>query len=123
MSEADVETVRRTLEHWNQGDVEAWLEAAHPDIEYFSEVARRFSGADTVYRGADGLRRFWEEWHSVWDLTLEISEIRDLGAAVVARGRVRTHGGASGIELDGPIGLLYEFEDGLIRKARAYLEP
>jgi ketosteroid isomerase-like protein len=123
MSEENVETARRSLDAWNRGDVDAWLQTGHPEIEWFSAIARRFQGPETVSRGSAEMRRFWEEWHSVWDLTIDVSEIRDLGDTVVALGRIRTHGEASGIDLEGPIAYVFEFDGGLARRVRAYLDP
>jgi ketosteroid isomerase-like protein len=118
-----VNAVRRSFEAWNRGDVDAWLEASHPDIEWFSAVARQLEGADTVYRGHGQMRQFWDEWHAVWDLRIEISEWRDLGDTVVALGRIRTHGKTSGVDLEGPIAYVAEFEGDLVRRLRAYREP
>jgi ketosteroid isomerase-like protein len=56
----------------------------------------------------------------VWDLTIEVSEIRDLGDTVVTLGRIRTRGKASGIDLERPAAYVGEFEGGLIRRLRAY---
>jgi ketosteroid isomerase-like protein len=123
MSQDNVELVRASLEAWNKGDADGWLRPAHPEIEFSSDVARRVEGAETVYRGSAGLRRFWDDFRSVWDLTIEVSDVRDLGDTVVALGRVRTRGEASGIGLAGPVAYVFEFEDGLARKVRAYLEP
>jgi ketosteroid isomerase-like protein len=122
MSQEHVDAVRRNLEAWHVGDLDAWLGTAHPDVEWVSEIARRVENPDQVYRGHDGLRHYWDDWHSVWDVTIDVEEIRDLGDTAVALGRVRALGEASGVDLDGPIALVYEFEDGLIRWARAYLD-
>jgi ketosteroid isomerase-like protein len=123
LSQENVEIARRAFEAWNRGDVDAWLESAHPEIEWSSEIARRLEGADTVYRGPQGMRRFWEEWHSVWDLTIEISEYRDLGDTVVALGYLRGRGRASGIDIEQPVAYVGEFEQRLVRRLRAYLDP
>jgi ketosteroid isomerase-like protein len=123
MSQDNVEIVRRSVDGWNRGDVDAWLEAADPEIEWSSEIARRVEGAGTVYRGPAEMRRFWDEWHSVWSLTIEVSEIRDLGDTVLILGRIRTHGKASGIDLEGPVAYVIEFDGDLIRKMWAYLDP
>ena len=120
MSQENVDAVRRSFEAWNRGDVDAWLEPSHPDVEWYSEVARRLQGVDTVYRGRAQLRQFWDEWHSVWDLTIEISDYRDLGDTVVALGRMRVHGKASEIDIEQPVAYVAEFEGGLVRKLRAY---
>ena len=123
MSKENVETVRRSLDAWNRGDVDAWLEAAHPDIEWVSEVAMRLEGAATVFRGMAGMRDYWDDWHSVWNVTIDVSEIRDLGDTVVALAQVRTRGEASGIDIERPVAYVFEFEGALARKARAYLDP
>jgi ketosteroid isomerase-like protein len=123
MSQENVDAARRSFDAWNRGDVDAWLESSHPQIEWSSDVARRLEGTETVYRGRSQMRQFWDEWHSVWDLTIEISEFRDLGETVVALGRMRAHGKASGIELEGLVAYVAEFQGGLARKLRAYLDP
>jgi ketosteroid isomerase-like protein len=121
MSQENVDAVRRALDGWNRGDVVAWLEPCHPEVEWFSAIQGRVEG-ETVYRGSAELRRFWDEWHSVWDLTIEVSEIRDLGDTVLALGRIRTRGKTSGIEVESPVGYVFEFDAGLVRKIRAYLD-
>jgi ketosteroid isomerase-like protein len=123
MSRQNVETVRRSFEGWNRGDVDAWLGGAHPEVEWTSEVVQRVQGAEAVYRGTDGMRRYWDEWHSIWDVTIELSEVRDLGDTVLAIAQVSTHGRGSGIDVDQPVAFVFEFEDGLARRARAYLDP
>ena len=69
------------------------------------------------------MRAFWDEWHSVWDIHIEIAETRDLGDTVVALGPMRTRGEASGIGLESPVGYVFEFEGDLARIVRAYLTP
>ena len=102
MSSQNVEIVRGSFDGWNRGDFDAWLEGAHPEIEWSSAIVRRVEGAEAVYRGMDGMRRYWDEWHAVWEVTIEILEIRDLGDTVLALGRIRTRGEASGIDLERP---------------------
>jgi ketosteroid isomerase-like protein len=119
----NVDAVRRGLDGWNRGDVNAWLESVHPEIEWSSAIARRVEGTETVWRGRAEMRRFWEEWHSVWDLAIDVSEIRDLGDTVLALGRIRARGKTSGVDLDEAVGYVFEFDEGLIRKSRAYLDP
>jgi ketosteroid isomerase-like protein len=123
MSKENVEKVRRSLDAWNRGDVDSWLQSPHPEIEFISGIAREVEGDETVWRGPAELRRFWDEWHSLWNLSIEVSEIRDLGDTVVALGRFQTRGKASGVELESPVAYVFEFDGGLTRKVRAYLNP
>ena len=121
MSRENVEAVLRALRGWNDGAVEAWLQDVHPKAEWRSAIARRMEGSDAVHRGHRELRQFWEEWHSVWDVTIQVAETRDLGDTVVALGRMRTRGEASGVDLESPVGYVFVFEDGLVRKATAFM--
>ena len=123
MSQANVEAARRAVDGWNRGDIDAWLESAHPDVEWSSAVARRVEGAQTVWRGREEIRRFWDEWHSLWDLSIEISDFRDLGDIVVALGGMQITGKGSGVDLAQPVGYVVEFDGDLIRKMSAYMDP
>jgi ketosteroid isomerase-like protein len=120
MSQENVEAVRRCLDGWNRGDFEAWGRDAHPEVEWYSSVSRALEGGESARQGLAEMRAFWDEWHSVWDLHIEIAETRDLGDIVVALGTMRTRGEASGIGLESPVGYVFEFEGDLARIVRAY---
>jgi ketosteroid isomerase-like protein len=123
MSQEHVEAVRRSLDGWNRDDFEACVALAHPEIEWVSEVAQRMAGSETVYRGREGMRRYWDEWHAIWDVTIHVTEIFDLGETVVALARVQARGDASGIDLEQPVAYVFDFEDGLARRVRSYFDP
>ena len=116
----NVEKVRSCIDAWNRGDLDAWLADAHPEVEWSSEVARRLEGVDSVYRGIAGLRRFWDQFRSVWELTVDDLETRGVGETIVALGHLRAHGEASGIALEQPIAYVFEFDLGLVRRVRGY---
>ncbi len=118
-----MDAVRRCLVGWNRGDVDAWLEPAHPEVEFVSEIATRMEGDETVSRGVAELRRYWDDWHSVWNLKIEPEELRDLGETVLVLGRLRARGEAGGVALEQPVAYVFEFDGGLARRVRAYLDP
>jgi ketosteroid isomerase-like protein len=123
MSQRNAEAMRGALDAWNRGDWDGWKGVAHPDVEWSSAIVRRFEGREVTYHGHAGLRQFWDEWHSVWDLKIEVAEIRDLGDTAIALGRIRTHGKGSGVDLDSPAAWVAEFDgDGLVVRMRAYLD-
>jgi ketosteroid isomerase-like protein len=122
MANEHIEVVLRNLDAWHRGDLGAWLAVAHPEVAWYSEVARQVEGSEVVYRGHDGLRRYWDEWRAVWDVEVEVEETRDLGDKVLVLGRVRAQGEASGVGLEGPVAFLFEIQDGLIRTGRAYFD-
>ena len=123
MSEELVEKVLRSMDAWNRGDVDGWLEPAHPEIEWISEIARRMEGAERVYRGLAEVRDYWDDWHATWDVHIDITRTYDAGDTVVAVADLKTHGEASGIDLERPIAYVFEFEDGRARRVRSYFDP
>ena len=60
---------------------------------------------------------------SLWNVHIDASEVRDLGDSVLVLAEFRATGKGSGAEVEQSIGYLFEFEDGLIRRASAYLTP
>lgn len=90
MSQANVELHRTSIDAWNRRDLEAFLALADPEVEI---VPLNVEMERTPYRGEDGLRRFWDDYLTVFpDLRVDVIEIRDLGAVTVARVRLRGHG-------------------------------
>ena len=67
-------------------------------------VARVAGGEATAYRGHDGVREMLRDLYGAFDeIQIEISEIRDLGDRLVAIGRNRSRGKASGADVETPI--------------------
>jgi ketosteroid isomerase-like protein len=48
MSQENVDVTRRSLEAWNRGDLDAWLETGHPEIEWISGIASEVEGTEAV---------------------------------------------------------------------------
>ena len=123
MSEANVEIVRRAFEAWNRGDRDGWLATGHPDAEWSSGVLRQVEGAGAVHEGRAEIGQFWDDSHELWNLEIEVTEMRDLGDTVLVLARLRTQGKSSGAEVERSIGYVFQVEDGLVRRARTYLSP
>jgi ketosteroid isomerase-like protein len=123
MSKENVEIARRWIDGWNRDDFDAWMVDFHPQIEFLSSLKGQVEGERTAFRGPAEMRRFWEEWHSLWDLSIELSELRDLGDTVVALGGAKARDKTSGIELESPVGYVFEFDAGLLRRTTAYRDP
>ena len=124
MSQENVEIVRGIFDAWSRGDREGWLAPGHPEAELSSAIQRQVEGAGTIHKGPAALERFWDEMHATLRYTkVGISEIRDLGDTVLALCRVQAQGMSSGAPIDTEVGWLFQFEDGLIRRAWAYSTP
>jgi ketosteroid isomerase-like protein len=124
MSQENVEAFKRGLEAGNRGDVDTLLDVLDPDVTWHSALHALLGGEATVFRGHDGVREMLRDLNEAFgDIQIEILEIRDLGDRVVAIGRYRARGGASGAEVETPIGFVTEFKNGKAFRLRAYLDP
>jgi ketosteroid isomerase-like protein len=122
MSREDVEFIEEVFRTWNRGDREGLLQAFHPEAEWSSAIQRQVEGSESLYIGRAELGQYWDEWHALWDLEMDIDEVRDLGdqrLLVFATGRGTGKG--SGVDVERPFAFLMELEDGLVRRATAYL--
>jgi ketosteroid isomerase-like protein len=71
-----------------------------------------------------GVRKLFRDLNeSFAEVHLEIAEIRDLGGRLVAIGRIRNRGKASGAETVTPLALVTEIKNGKTILVRAYLDP
>ena len=78
----------------------------------------------TNYVGPEGLVRFYDDVHADWDdLEIRVDETRTRPGVVVALARFLAHGRVSGVDLDLPIGLVWEVRDGLVRRAQSFSDP
>ena len=124
MSRQNVEAFKRGLEAGNRGDVETLLEVLDPEVAWHSALHALLGGEATVYRGHDGVREMLRDLYEAFDeIHIEISEIRDLGDRLVAIGRTRTRGKASGAEIETPFALVTEIRNGKTISIQAYLDP
>ena len=124
MSKANVEIVKRGIDAFNRRDVEALADVVTPDFEWFPALpstveGERFSG----YRGRDGIETYFDDVHSTWEgLRVLGNQLRDLGDSVLVLGRADGRGRGSGVEVDMPLGIIYDFRDGKIARVRTYLD-
>lgn len=93
------EVARAGYAAWNSGDLERFLEYAHPDLVWVT--AGIFPGLRPSYSGHAGLREFWATFMEPWEtLEIEVEELHEIDERSVLI-RVRFHArGRDGIEVD-----------------------
>src|SRR5918995_445501 len=105
----NVETFKRGLEAGNSGDVETLREELDPAVEWHSALHALMGGEQTVFRGHQGVRKMIRDLKETFaEIQIEMSEFRDLGDGLVAIGRTRTRGKASGAETVTPLAFVTE---------------
>jgi hypothetical protein len=109
MSQENVEIVRAAMSAFNSNDLDAALEAVHPEVRWQSLDVLPDSG---TYLGHEGVRRFWELWHdSFRGLEIHLEACAPLGERhVIATTRLSGEGLGSGVDVQSvPFFQLFEF--------------
>jgi ketosteroid isomerase-like protein len=118
MASANVEIIRRGLDAYNKGDVEAMLETADPDIEF---VPLRSLVVGGSYRGHEGIRQFFEDLDEEWEnRVIRNEDFRERDDSVLLLGEFEARGKASGVEMHSPVAWLFELRDGKVMRMQAY---
>jgi ketosteroid isomerase-like protein len=121
MSQRDVETVKTLMDAVNRRDIDAYAGLTTADFEWFPVFAARVE--QDVYRGREGIEMFLGEVDETWqEFRPTPEEYRDLGDRVVALGRLKTRGRASGVPSDSPWGGVYDMRGGKVSRIRTYLD-
>ena len=120
MSQQDIELIRRGYADLNRRDVQAWLDAFHPDAEMYDLAGRPDTPAR---RGHEAFRSWVETMDAIWeDGRHEPQEFIDAGDFVVVALRVRARRRDIGVPVDMPLFHVFEMRDGRIQRGRAYLD-
>src|SRR5215218_5188238 len=105
MTEENIEVVQRSYR------LLEGLRAAKPYA-----LAHAFRGREGLKRWVASTREIWEEWR------FEPERFLDAGDQVVARVRVVTRGGSSGVSLDRETAHLWTLRDGRVTRCEVYLD-
>jgi ketosteroid isomerase-like protein len=120
MSEENVELVRRVYEAAAARDVAAVFELYDEQVELDASRLGMFS---EVFRGHDGLRKLFADWHEAWgkiEYSYEelIAVDDDRVISVVKR---HARGRASGVDVEHPFALLWTVRDGRVTRVAWFL--
>jgi len=123
MSQANVEIVKRVMDAHDRRDLDDFDEMTTPDFEWFPAMAVSL-GTD-VYRGRKGIKDYFRDSSEAWDDLRDVrsaSEFRDLGDSVLVLSRFAGRGRGSGVEVDAPLGIVFDLRGGKVSRIRAYLD-
>jgi ketosteroid isomerase-like protein len=112
MSQENVELVRRVYDAAARRDTAAVLALYDESVEL--DNSRLMVGGG-VYRGHDGLRRAFREWHEAWEhVEYDYDELIDAGEHVISLVTRHGQGRASGIAVEMPLALVWIIRDGKV---------
>jgi ketosteroid isomerase-like protein len=120
MSQENVEVVRQIFRAFNSEDIDLILTLTHTDFEL--EVPPALSAEPDIYRGHDGMRRYWESFQDAMDeIRLQPERLRDAGEAVVVAMRVTAKGRRTAIPVEQRTTGVWTICDGKVIRIRAYV--
>ena len=119
MSQENVEIARRWNAAYNERDMDALIKLTDPDFEFRSI----FVGIESVFRGYDGLRAYFDGIESVY-ARFEIPPERffDAGAAILVECRIEWRGNESGAEGTMPMAVAAWLKAGRVFHLESYPE-
>ena len=124
MAQENVEAFKRAIDAYNRRDIDAVLEEIDPEVEWLGAVQTLVEGKAKVYRGHAGVRQWVRDIdETLADIRLEFFEIRDLGDRLVASGRLRARGKASGAETESPFACVVDSKNGKATRVLSFLDP
>lgn len=97
-----------------EGGVDASLQYVHPDFEM--ETLPGIAAEPQVYRGHEGIRRWWDTFYEVMDeVIVEADEVTEIGPdRALISFRMQARGHASGIEVTQEARAIATVRDGLM---------
>jgi ketosteroid isomerase-like protein len=119
MSRENVELARRWAQAFNDRDMSALEDLSGPDVEFIPYLAALIE--TTVYRGHDGLRRYFADADAAWEtIQVRLDEIREVEDGTVSYGELYGKGRASGLEVRVPLAWVGETRDGKMVRLQTY---
>ena len=121
MSTENVEVVRRAFEAATRRDAATVLALYDPDVEIDPRgPLARLIGSD-IYRGVDGVRRFYRAYNEAWgEINYQVEELIDAGDEVVSVVKNRLRGRSSGVEVERDIPAVWTVREGKIVRVAFY---
>jgi ketosteroid isomerase-like protein len=121
VSERDVDLMRDGFSQLAEEGYESLLPQVHPEFEMTTPPG--VAAEPQTYRGAEGMRRWWESFHEVMDEVQVVpNEFHDAGEGRVAIAvTLRATGQSSGLEVAQSTFLLVHLRDEQIHRIEFFL--
>lgn len=121
MAQENIAALLAGFEAMNSGDVSRILAFADPEFE--TVVPPALSAEPDVYRGHEGIRRYFKLFDDAMDgVRFEAERLWDAGDSVVAIVRLTAQGKQTGIHVEQRIAQVWTFRDGRAVRAQTFPE-
>jgi len=115
-----VEIAKRGIAAFNRGDVGAFAALTTHDFEWYPSMGAIEGQA---FLGREGIDKYFGNLDDAWEaFTILPGAYRDHADTVVMLGRLEGRGKESGVPVDAPLGMVFDFRRGAISRIRGYLD-
>src|SRR4030095_15583752 len=122
MSQENVEAVNTLFAAFGRRDFEAAVGVLDPSVEVHPAIVGGPEGL--VYRGLDGMRKFWADIDAAWaEFRITPEEFRELDGEILVFGRAFARGRESGIGIDAAAAWIVRLRQGKIVGFRSFSTP
>jgi ketosteroid isomerase-like protein len=122
MSQENVEAVNTLFAAFGRRDFEAAVGVLDPSVEVRPVIVGGPQGL--VYRGLDGMRKFWADIDAAWaEFRITPEEFRELDGEILVFGRAFARGRESGIGIDAAAAWIVRLRQGEIVGFRSFSNP
>ena len=122
VSSARMSIIGQALEAIEKGDLEQFRrlarEHAHPEVEWTPLIG---AGVEGSYQGLERVISFFADYLGSFEVRYEDTEVSAVSDdVIVVLGVIRLKGRHSGVEVERALANVFEFEDGLVHRGRAF---
>ena len=119
MSQEKVEVVRRMLQAFHDGDIEAILAECDPGVEWQEQS---IPGVEPLFLGHDGVRRWWavEGLEELGYMKGRLDGVKETDDTVIASVCFEGQGRRSGARVPMPVHLVLAFRDGKVARRQVF---
>jgi ketosteroid isomerase-like protein len=111
MSEPAIEVIRAMFQAFNSEDIARMLALTHPDFEV--AVPPTLSAEPDVYRGLDGMRRYWETFQEAMEqIRFQPGRVAETDHGMLVEMHLTARGRQTGIPVEQRVIGIWEIRDG-----------
>jgi ketosteroid isomerase-like protein len=122
MSQVNIDAVLRTLQAFNDGDVEAIVAECDPAVEWEEQS---IPGVEPIFHGHDGVRRWAAAVLAVREelgpLQGHLEGVEDSDDTVIASVRFLGQGRSSGVRVPMHVHMVGTFRDGMVVRRQVFV--
>ena len=112
MPSDNLETVQRGFAAFNDNGVEGIVPLVHPEFE--ATTPPELASEPDTYRGADGIRRWFDSFDEVMDeIRWDAHAFHEVGDQVVVEFTLRARGRTSGLDFGQDAVMVWKLRDGM----------